>query len=105
MLFPKFLSREHHVFTKLISRESKSDRPGGLTFLSGLPGLIKQSAWPTCDRPGFKNVACACHRQAGPGRQAGRLGGLLGVLQGEILIMKKHVNHKSMNRITTLFND
>jgi len=49
-------------------------------FSSGLPGLLKQSAWPAYDRPGFKNVACACHRQAGPGRQAGRLSGLLGVL-------------------------
>jgi len=48
------------------------DRPGlGLSILSSLPGLYRVLAWPACHRPGPETTACACHRQAGPGRQAG----------------------------------
>jgi len=38
--------------------------------LSGLPGLPRVLAWPAWHRPGLNIMACACHRQAGPGRQA-----------------------------------
>jgi len=34
------------------------------------PVYFKQPAWPVT---GMKITACACHRQAGAGRQAGRM--------------------------------
>jgi hypothetical protein len=47
------------------------DRPGhGLPISSGLPGLSRVTAWPAWDRTGSEITACACYRQAGPGRQA-----------------------------------
>jgi hypothetical protein len=54
-----------------IENYKKYDRPGGLSILRGLPGLVRMLAWPAWHRPGRKIMACACHRQAGPGRQAG----------------------------------
>ena len=70
-----------HIFTSAFSDEKmgffiknleKVWQAGGLPIFNSLPGLYEISAWPAWPVPGLKIRACACPRQAGTARQAGR---------------------------------
>ena len=76
LLAPPSMKKKVYIENKIIYIKNR-DRPGGLVFLSCLPGLDEGSAWPAASRPGLKIMACACHRQAGPGRQAGLVAWLM----------------------------